>query len=113
MARFRRAPADQVLAAKLGERCYQGGLLEQRPAVHLDYEIAIAIAREPERVCPFALAPAVPGLVADINLVRPSFVRPAAFRVHHNGHSLRSDARSVAACLHTVALTGTKAGLQS
>src|SRR4051812_20936043 len=31
-------------------------------------------------------------VAADINLVRPRFVRPAAFGVHHNGHSVRSDA---------------------
>src|SRR3954470_2298712 len=91
MAGFRRTPAHQILSAKLGQRCYQVGLLLQPPAIHRDHEIAVAGERELERVCPLALAPAVPGLTADIDLVRRRLIRPAPSCVHHNRHGLISD----------------------
>ena len=47
---LRRAPADEILTAKLGQRCQQVGLLQQPPAIHGPVTAKVcklAIARGP------------------------------------------------------------------
>jgi hypothetical protein len=88
---LRCAPAYEILTTKLRQGCHQVRPMQQPSAIHRDHEVAVDIAREFERVRPFALAPAVPSLPANIDLVRLRLVRLPSSCVHDNRHGLVSD----------------------
>ena len=65
--------------------------MQQPSPVHRDYVVSVTIARELERVRPFAFAPAVPGVPADIDLVRRRLVWLTPLCIHDHWHGVISD----------------------
>ena len=91
---FRGAPAHQILAAKLGQRCQQGGLLQQPPAIHRDHIGSLfpgGVTRNHKGISPPALAPTVTCTTGRHRPRATPSGSACALCVHHNRHGLVSD----------------------